>query len=184
MAKDNFKTPLHEIKDGNYFQQIVAAYFRNLGNEKQDFHIADVEVNDSGIGCDNGCDILVDFHFKDAIGKHNHRWVVECKSQNRSVGNRDININNLYGILKSKKANGYLLVCKSNASSQLKRLLEENEEIHSVIWSGTELWQKFTDAKKIIESFFPDYYYKYFIENKSIEKFDTAFEKFENQIKQ
>lgn len=184
MAKDNFKTPLHEITDGNYFQQIVAEYFRSLKKEKQDFHIADIDVDDTGIGCDNGCDILVDFHFEDAIGKHRHRWVVECKSQKKSVGNRDINYSNLGLIIENKSADGYLLVCVSDASTSLKELLKNNKKVKSVVWNGSQLWHKLIGSKQIIQSFFPDYYRRYFEENKAIEKFDEAFNKFEKQIEQ
>lgn len=176
------KTPLHDIDDGNYFQQIVAEYFRSLKREKQDFHIADIDVDDAGIGCDNGCDILVDFHFEDAIGKHTHRWVVECKSQKKAVGSRDINSENLGLILDNKDANGYLLVCVSDASTSLKQLLNNNKRVKSVVWNGTQLWHKLIGSKKIIQSFFPEYYKTYFEENRAIERFDDAFSKFSKQL--
>jgi hypothetical protein len=177
MAVSN-KTPLHEITDGNYFQQIVAEYFRSLKDERKGLHIADIDVDDTGVGCDNGCDILVDFHFEDAIGKHHHRWVVECKSQKKAVGNRDINTNNLYSILKTKKADGYLLVCISDASSSLKSLLAANEQLKSVIWNGTQLWRKLIGSESLIKSFFPDYYKTNFIINNAKNDFDSAFVEF------
>lgn len=184
MVNNNFKTPLHEITDGNYFQQIVAEYFRSLKREKQDFHIADIDVDDSGIGCDNGCDILVDFHFEDAIGKHTQRWVVECKSQKKAVGNRDINSENLGLIIDNKNANGYLLVCVSDASTSLKQLLNNNKRVKSVVWNGSQLWHKLVGSEKILQSFFPEYYYEYFVKNGAIEKFEDAYNKFEKQIEQ
>ena len=55
--------PLDDIKDGYKFQQIVAEYFRVLKLEKLDYHIADVLVEDNGVGGDDGCDIIVEFHF-------------------------------------------------------------------------------------------------------------------------
>jgi hypothetical protein len=176
--KANNKTPLHEITDGNYFQQIVAEYFRSLKDERKGLHIADIDVDDTGVGCDNGCDILVDFHFEDAIGKHRHRWVVECKSQKKSVGNRDVNTNNLYSILESKQADGYLLVCVSDASSQLKSLLNANQKLKSVIWNGTQLWRKLIGSESLIKSFFPEYYQANFISNNAKSDFDSAFEAF------
>ncbi|MEZ4854694.1 restriction endonuclease [Flavobacterium sp.] len=182
MISKNNKTPLHEITDGNYFQQIVAEYFRSLKREKQDFHIADIDVDDTGIGCDNGCDILVDFHFEDTIGKHTHRWVVECKSQKRAVGTRDINSANLNLILNSKDADGYLLVCVSDASSSLKQLLNGNKKVKSVVWNGAQLWHKFTVSESLLKSFFPKYYHEYFIQNKAKENFENAFTQFEKQI--
>lgn len=170
------KTPLHEITDGNYFQQIVAEYFRSLKEERKGFHIADLDVDDTGIGCDNGCDILVDFHFEDAIGKHRHRWVVECKSQKKAVGNKDINTNNLIAILRNKDADGYLLVCVNDASSQLKSLLNGISELKSVVWNGTQLWRKLVASESLIKSFFPDHYQANFIDNNAKNAFDKAFE--------
>lgn len=176
--------PIHDITDPDLFQQIVAEYFRCLKNEKQDFHISDIDVDDTGIGCDNGCDILVDFHFEDAIGKHTHRWVVECKSQKRAVGNKDINTNNLYSILDSNKASGYLLVCKSDASSQLKKLLKDNDKLKAVIWNGAQLWRKLIASESLLKSFFPKYYKENFIINNAKVDFENAFEQFEKQIEE
>ncbi len=141
-------------------------------------------MDDSGIGCDNGCDILVDFHFEDAIGKHSHRWVVECKSQKKAVGNRDVNFDNLSLILDNKNANGYLLVCVSDASTSLKTLLSNNKRIKTVVWNGTQFWHKLISSKKIIQSFFPEYYQQYFLDNGAIEEFDSVFSKYEKQIGQ
>ena len=177
--------PIHDINDGYTFQQIVAEYFRSLKSEKQDFHIADIDVDDSGIGSDNGCDILVSFHFEDAIGKHTHKWVVECKSQKQAVNNRDININSLLAILKNKNANGYLLVCKYDASTSLKELLNGlRKDCNIEVWNGAQLWGKFIGSKKLIHSFFADYYEEYFVKNRAIEKYDSEFDKYEKQLKQ
>lgn len=183
MIGNNNKTPLHKITDGNYFQEIVTEYFRSLKKENKDFHIADIDVEDSGIGPDGGADIVVDFHFEDAIGKHSHRWVVECKSQKKAVGIRDINTNNLYGIIESKKANGYLLVCINDASSGLKKFLKDNSNIKTVVWNGTHLWRKIIGSESILKAYFKDYYLENFINNNAKTEFNTVFEQFEKQIK-
>ena len=97
---------------------------------------------DSGVGPDGGCDILVEFYVEDMIAKHSYKWVVECKCYSRCVGFKDLNPN-LKMILDSKKANGYLLVCKTDASSSLKRLFEEynnNSEKKYYVWNGDRLW--------------------------------------------
>jgi hypothetical protein len=60
--------PLDEIKDPFKFQQIVSEYFRLLKSEKLDFQISDIQVEDNSVGADDGCDILVEFYFEDAIG--------------------------------------------------------------------------------------------------------------------
>ena len=127
---------------------------------------------------------LVDFHFEDAIGKHTHRWVVECKSQKRAVGNKDINTNNLYSIIDINNASGYLLVCKNDASSQLKKLLKENNKLQTVVWNGAQLWRKIIGSESILKSFFPKYYRENFIVNNAKENFENAFTQFEKQIEQ
>ena len=60
-------TPLDEITDGQEFQRIVAAYFRCFKTEAHNYSIVDVNVEDSGVGPDGGCDILVEFIFEDII---------------------------------------------------------------------------------------------------------------------
>ena len=84
-------------------------------------------------------------------------------------------------IIDNKKANGYLLVCISDASSSLKELLNNNKT-KSIVWNGSQLWHKLIESKKIIESFFPDYYYEYFVKNKALEKYDSEFDKYEKQM--
>ena len=83
------------------FQQILVEYFRSLKSEKHDFQIADIHVEDNGVGVDDGCDNLVEFHFEDVIGRHCHRWIIECKSQKKAVSLEDISTNNLESILKA-----------------------------------------------------------------------------------
>lgn len=79
-------TPLDDITDGHEFQRIVAEYFRCLKEEQHEYHITDIDVEDNGIGSDDGCDIVIEFHFEDAIVRHSHKWVIECKCRNKAVG--------------------------------------------------------------------------------------------------
>lgn len=178
--------PLDNIKDGYEFQRIVAEYFRCLKDEQHEYHIADIDVDDNGVGSDDGCDILVEFHFEDAIKRHSHRWVIECKSQKKAVGNKDINTNNIYGILKSNNAQGYLLVCKTDATSTLKRWFKEmnnNENVDFIIWNGSQLWRKFVKRESLLMAFFPEYYKEKFIDTNDKENFELLYKKFEKKIK-
>lgn len=178
--------PLDDIKDGYKFQQIVAEYFRALKSDKLDYHIADVLVEDNGIGGDDGCDIIVEFHFEDAIYRHSHKWVVECKSQKRAVSSKDINMNNIEGILKSKSANGYLLVCKNDATASLKRTFNDCNSKYAnkyIIWNGSQLWHKLIKHLSLIEAFFPNYYRENYQTNNAEKKFEKFVKQFEEQLK-
>lgn len=177
--------PLYKIKDGHTFQRIVAEYFRCLKSEKHQFQIADITVEDNGVGGDDGCDILVDFHFEDAIKKHSHRWVIECKSQKRTVNPEDINSNSLDLVLKSNKANGYLLVCKSDATAKLKRLLrslKEDKNYDYEIWNGEQLWMKFSQRKSILQAFFPEFYKEKFVDSSDEKNYEEFYKIYQKKI--
>lgn len=180
-------TPIDDIKNGHEFQQIVAEYFRCLKKEKHDYKISDVKVEDFGVGPDDGCDILVEFHFEDAIGMHTRRWVIECKSQTRSVGNRDINLDNIHTILKNNSADGYLLVCKTDASTSLKRTLKtlnsKGKKTYEV-WNGTHLWNQFSQRTGFLKAFFPEYHKKWFVETGDKQNFEMVYNKLKKEMKQ
>ena len=178
-------TPLAEINDGYEFQQIIAEYFRSLKHEKQDYHIADIRVEDNGIGGDDGCDVLVEFHFEDAIYSHTQTWIVECKSQKRAVSLKDIHSNNIDTLLKTKSANGYLLICKNDATASLKRIFSEynnKNEFKYIIWNGTQLWHKFIKSLSLLKAFFPEFYRENYLNNNAIENYDEYIKKYENKL--
>jgi len=178
-------SPLSDIKDGYQFQQIIAEFFRSLKSEKHDYHIADIHVEDNGIGGDDGCDILVEFHFEDAIYRHSQKWIVECKSQNKAVGPKDINTNNIDAIIRSKGANGYLLVCRNDATASLKRIFQSrnNESQHKyVIWNGNQLWHKFIRSLSLIQAFFPEYYRVNYLNNNAAVNYEELIKRFEKKL--
>jgi len=179
------KYPLDEIEDGYKFQQIIAEYFRSLKSERHDFHIADIQVDDNGVGCDDGCDILVEFYFEDAIGRHSHKWIIECKSQKQAVNKNNIT-NNLEMLLNSKAANGYLLICKNDATSSLKRTFQDLNKKGNhkyVIWNGSQLWHKFISRKTFLQAFFWDYYQENFVNNNAENLFNDKIKEFEVELK-
>ena len=177
-------SPLDTILDGHEFQRIVAEYFRCLKDEEHRYKITDIEVEDNGEGPDGGCDILVVFHFEDAIKQHSHRWVVECKFHNKSVGVGSVDTNNLYGVLKSNNANGYLLVCKKDASTTLRqrfRDMSANEDYDFVIWNGTQLWRKFVERKSLLKAFFPSFYKAKIEDSDDQSNFDKLYKKYQQK---
>lgn len=182
--------PLNDIKNGYEFQQLVAAYFRSLKNEKHEYHIADVDVDDNGVGTDGGFDILVEFHYSDVITKHSYRWIIECKcwDKKRSLSLTDIDTNNILTLLKTKKANGYLLVCKGTVTNNLKQrfreLSNDDEKVKFEIWEGARFWQGVSERENLLKAFFPDYYHKKYIENNAKEQFDKFFKQYEEKFRQ
>lgn len=176
MAENNehISTPLDKIKDGHDFQRIVAEYFRCLKKESNGYSISDIHVEDSGIGPDDCCDILVEFFFEDVIDSHSIRWVVECKCHKKNIGERDIDGKNIDMILKQHNATGYLLVCKRDASTSLKRRfnsLNANGTNRYKIWNGHQFWHKCIVFESIIKAFFGDYYNEYFVKSKDEQQF-------------
>ena len=180
-------TPIDKIKDGHEFQRIVAEYFRCLKKEKHEYQISDVKVEDLGVGPDDGCDVIVEFYFEDAISRHTKKWVVECKSQSRVVGNRDINLDNLQTILRTNKADGYLLVCKTDASTSLKRAFKSLNDLGNEtfeVWNGTHLWSQYSKREGFLQAFFPDYYRETFIESGAKKNFEETYNKLKIEFKQ
>lgn len=183
MAKKSQKilTPLDEITDGYFFQHIVAEYFRCLKKENNGYSISGIHVDDSGIGPDDCCDILVEFFFEDVIDSHSIRWVVECKCHSKNIGEKDIDGKNIDMILKQHNATGYLLVCKQDASSTLKRRFRclNNDGINRyVVWNGHQFWHKCMEFESFIQTFFPDYYRLYFSkDSKDFSKLANIYEK-------
>lgn len=176
--------PLDNITDPYQFQQIVAEYFKSIKKLKK-YHIDHIEVSNSGIGSDGGCDILVKFFYEDMISRHSHIWVIECKSQKQAVSDKHIRLNSIETILKTKQAVGYLLICRNDATSTLKKLFDDNNQTGAnkyVIWNGSELWHKFIESKSLIKSFFPEYYQEYFIKNEAEKKYKNYISEFKKEL--
>ncbi len=180
--KQEILTPLDKIIDGYEFQHIVAEYFRCLKKESHSYSIANIQVEDCGVGPDDSCDILVEFFYEDVIDNHSNRWVVECKCHNENIKERDIDGHNIDMILKQHNANGYLLVCKKDASSSLKRRfnsLNKNGSNRYVIWNGHQFWHKCIEFESFIKAFFPQFYNKYIVKDEK--EFSSLANKYEKE---
>ena len=112
-----------EISDGQQFEELVAAYFEDLKNEKNP-DIVDVVVKPSGIGTDGGRDILVTFQLSDSLVTFKRVWVVQCKFHNENVSPAKLVDVNIPTLLHSYNACGYLLVCKKGPTSKLTDMFE------------------------------------------------------------
>ena len=135
-----------EIKNGDVFEDLVAEYFRDLKNEKEN-NITNVEVFQSGIGTDGGRDILIDFDLSDDIKIFKRKWVVQCKFHETTISPLQINSINIPTLIHSYNAAGYLLICKARPTSKLTDLFERlNKEcMHKYYyecWTGHQFLQK------------------------------------------
>lgn len=180
-------TPLDNIKDWYTFQQIVTEYFRSLKREKHDFRISDLDVTDNGVGSDGGVDLMVEFHFVDAITKHSFKWIIDCKYWDKNLSVTDLDTNNMLSLVKSHGANGYLLVCKNNVTNGLKdrfrKLTCFDEHIKYEIWEGTRLWFEISQRESLLKAFFPTYYQENFVDNKAKALFETLLKEYQDQVK-
>ena len=165
------KLSLFEISDWQEFENLVADYFRMVKDDDGN-DVFDVEVKLSGTGADGGRDILLTILVRDSVVTFKRRWVVQCKFYSRSVSKSHISDVNIPSLIHEYKADGYLLICKTTAQSELTRsfeLLSQNCKFgyRYEIWTGDEFGLKVFDIKPLVEKYFPDFYYNYFPNIKS-----------------
>jgi hypothetical protein len=157
------KLTFGEIKNARLFENLIAAYFRSLKKATQS-NIIHVEVKQSGIGVDEGKDILVDFMVTDNITEFKRRWVIQCKFHAANISPQKIADINLPTLIHSYKACGYLLICKTDPTSKLTKMFERLNadcqlNYRYEIWSGEEFIHKLLTAdENIRKQFFPIYY--------------------------
>jgi len=181
--------PLYGITDGYQFQQLVAEYFRSLKGERAQYHIADIDVDCNGVGPDRGIDVIVTFYYLDPIHKHKQRWLIECKcwNENRSLGIRDLDTNNIVSLLKAKEADGYLLVCKGNVTNNLKERFRELSSANGAnavfeVWEGMMFWHKIIEREILLKGFFFDWYNEKYIQSKLKEEYAAKVAEFQEQL--
>jgi hypothetical protein len=108
------KLDLDEILDWQTFEGLLTDYFRETKEER---NIKNITVEASGEGSDGGRDILVTFLITDSIMSFERKWVVQCKYYGRSVSKTDLSTINIPTLIHEYNADGYLLVCKGNVTS-------------------------------------------------------------------
>jgi hypothetical protein len=154
---------LDDISDGQQFENLVADYFREMGEAK---NITEVDVKPPSEGNDGGRDILVTFRFTDSIVSFERRWVVQCKFWKKSVSPSAIATVNIPTLIHQYSADGYLLVCKNNVTSGLTKMFDEllkncRMQYRYIIWNGeafkTQLYTLRSESP-LVQKYFPDYY--------------------------
>jgi hypothetical protein len=151
-----------EIKDWRQFEELTAAYFRYLKDSPAN-SVVDVQVMRSGVGIDDGVDIIVEIVCNDGIRSFARKWVVQCKFTKKAVSSTDISQVNLPTLLSSQGACGYLLVCKEAPTTGLttlfKNLKSQNSDNFFEIWSGEEFRSKLILSPPVIlQQYFPDFW--------------------------
>jgi len=151
-----------EIKDGDHFEDLVAAYFEELKNDKEN-NISSVKIDQSGVGPDGGRDILIEFEIYDEIKVFNRKWVIQCKFHDENIAPSKINQINIPTLIHSYNASGYLLVCRKRPTSGLTDLFERlNRDCKNSysyeFWSGNQFIKKLRLMDSLHQTFFPEYF--------------------------
>lgn len=150
-----------EIQDGDQFEDLVAAYFRELKDSKEN-NITNVEIKQSGVGTDGGRDILIEFDISDDIKIFRRKWVVQCKFHSDTISPAKIQTINIPTLIHSYGASGYLLICKNRPTSSLTNLFENLNDncLHGYqyeIWNGSQFLSKLYVKSNLHPVFFPVY---------------------------
>lgn len=150
-----------EIRDGDHFEDLVAAYFRELKNSDEN-NISNVEIKQSGVGTDGGRDILIEFDLSDDIKIFKRKWVVQCKFHNNTISPSRIQTINIPTLIHSYGASGYLLVCKNRPTSSLTDLFENlnsncSHGYQYEIWNGNQFISKLYVKRNLHAVYFPIY---------------------------
>lgn len=151
---------LTEITDGYRFEELVAAYFREL--RASNHPISNVEVRPAGDGPDGGRDILINLKMNDSFAEFARRWIIQCKFHAAPIGKAQLATVNIPSLVHEHQAQGYLLICKTRATHSLVTMFENlNNNCRMgykyTIWTGQEFLEKLRPRGRIIESFFPKF---------------------------
>ena len=154
------KISITEIEDWEEFEDLVAAYFREVKNEN---NIIDVKVEPSGKGSDGGRDILVTFEVNDSIITYTRKWVVQCKFYDNAISKKDLATVNIPSIIHEYGADGYLLVCKNNPSQKVTEMFENFRnncrfKYSYLIWDGRLLLNRILTKDNLLKHYFPKYF--------------------------
>lgn len=156
------KLDLDEISDWQTFEGLLTDYFRET---KEKRNIKNITVEASGEGSDGGRDILVTFLITDSIMSFERKWVVQCKYYGRSVSKTDLSTINIPTLIHEYNADGYLLVCKGNVTSNVTEMFESLRDkckmgYSYMIWTGSDLVTQLLmqPPQPLIQKYFPEYY--------------------------
>lgn len=139
-------------EDGVKFEQLIRELFVSEG----------YETHWTGVGPDQGRDLIVLEKMKGPMSEYTRKWLIECKHyarSNNSVGLH--NINSIVSACEAVGAEGFLLACSTQPSSSLVRHLEEIQQNNSIItlyWDSIEIEKRLYRPKNfhLVELFLPE----------------------------
>jgi len=156
------KLDLDEISDWQTFESLLTDYFKEV---KEDRNIKDIIVEPSGEGSDGGRDILVTFLITDSVVSFERKWVVQCKFYQRAVSKAELASVNIPTLIHEYNADGYLLVCRGNVTSNVSKMFEDLRAkckmgYSYIIWTASDLITQLLvqPPQPLIQKYFPEYY--------------------------
>ena len=148
-----------EISDWRVFEDLVADYFREVKQDNE-YNVDSVEVRQTGKGSDGGRDIVVTLTLDDSVLPFKRIWVIQCKFHESEIGKSELSDVNIPTLIHEYKANGYLLVCKSDVGARLTESFERLNDnckfgFKYHYWNGNNLLSRIRFKDKLIEHYFP-----------------------------
>ncbi|MBL7987091.1 MAG: restriction endonuclease [Chlorobi bacterium] len=150
---------LDEITSGTQFEELVVAYFKLLSEDRSN-NVTEVIAGSTKIGPDGGVDVLVIFTMTDSLSQFKRTWVVQCKFHTKAIGQSQLSKINLPTLVQQYNAVGYLLICKTNPTTQVATQFKElsNPQTQYLIWTGEEFKARLIEQPDIHKQFFPEYH--------------------------
>jgi hypothetical protein len=122
----------------------------------------------AGRGADSGKDLFFTEALKGTLSQERVTWLVSCKDKsksNDSVSERDLPTPGIKDKLAQHKANGFLLVTTTTASTAAKSLIDALDkrnggDIHTLVWDASDLTSILLEPSNhdLIKQFFPKSY--------------------------
>jgi len=140
-----------EIKDWRQFEDLVCDLL-----EKEGFYIEER----SGIGPDEGRDILVLGYFANSLERMERRYLVSCKHWNRPVPESEVT--DISDKMKQHKAQGFLLVAFDITSGLQKKLDGMKGERPVVYWLRRDIENLLIKNKDVFRKHLPSSFERFF----------------------
>ncbi len=139
-------------KDGIKFEQLIREILIREG----------FETHWTGIGPDNGRDLIITEQLIGKLSSRERKWIVSCKhnaNSGKSVNREDLG--NIVSDCQSINAEGFILACSTQPSASVVTRLEEiskNQNIITKFWDAIEIEKKllYPNTFDLIHTFFPE----------------------------
>ncbi|SDK21265.1 restriction endonuclease [Sediminibacillus albus] len=120
-------------EDGILFEQLIREIFIREG----------FEIHWTGVGPDQGKDLVLIEKASGPFSRFERKWLVECKHKAISGKSLGINeINSMVDSCRSIGAEGYLLACSTQPTSGLVKRLEDTQQASGILfkyWDSIEI---------------------------------------------